>query len=373
MSRDKIIGYKGLEIRHKESADEDITALLGRTVLGTDGGLRYSVRDITERMKFYGKGLSFIALYKKNNLAGVIGLCKRKTSCMGKEYNSTFLRYLSVRSSFQIARVKDQRMEKLAGAEDTFKQQIFSMFNNPSGLPGGKEDPSAPHIVYACVEGENERSKNFVRQAGYEHIGSLRTMAFSRFKPESNPSVARLSPEEEPAMAELLTEHYRDYCFYDGQFSFLNHRYYVMRKDNRIVAGVSVLPTTFRIIDFPGIQGWMLLKVLPYLPLFKKLFRKGEFRFLIFDSIYCREGNDHLLSDLFEAACAGEGYFSAITWVDEKSKLFRVLKTKVRMGVLSKILTTSPGYVYASFSNISDEEKKKFYDCPAYLSGVDFA
>jgi hypothetical protein len=373
MTQDTIIGYKGLEIRHKESADEEILALLGRTVLGTEGGLRYSVRNFTERMKFYGIGLSFIGLYKKNNLAGVIGLCERKTTTLGKEYSSTFLRYLSVRSSFQIARVKDNRMEKLIRAEDTFKQQIFSMFSNPSGLPGGRKDPSEPHIIYACVEGENERSKNFVRQAGYEHISSLRTIAFSRFKPRANPSVTRLSPEEEPAMAELLSEHYREYCFYTGQFSFLNHQYYVLKKDDRIVAGVSALPTTFNIIDFPGIQGWVLLKVLPYMPLFKKIFKPHEFRFLIFDSIYCRDGNDHLLADLFEAVCAAEGYHSAITWVDEKSALFRSLKAKVRMGVLNKILTTSPGFVYASFSNISPEDQKKFYDCPAYLSGVDFA
>lgn len=373
MAQDTIIDYKKLEIKHKECADEEISALLGRTVLGTEGGLRYSVRDITERMKFYGRSLSFIALYKRNNLAGAIGLCSRRTTCAGKEYNSTFLRYLAVRSSFQVAKVADHRREKLAHAEDSFKQQIFSMFSNPSGLPGGREDPVEPQIVYACVEGENERSKNFVRQAGYEHIRSLQTIAFSRFKPERNPCVTKLDPGEEPAMAELLAEHYRNYSFYHGQFSFLNHSYYVMRKDNMIVAGVSVLPTTFRIIDFPGLQGWMLLKVMPYLPFFKRIFQPGEFRFLIFDSIYCREGHDHLLADLFEAVCAAEGYYSAVTWIDENSGLNKSIKDKGRMGVLNKILTTSKGFVYASFSNISPEEQRKFHELPAYISGVDFA
>lgn len=373
MAQDTIIDYKRLEIRHKDHADEEISALLGKIVLGSEGGLRYSVRNITERMKYYGKDLSFIALYKRNNLAGAIGLCNRKTTSGGKEYDSTFLRYLAVRSSFQVARVADHRRQKMAHAEDSFKQQIFSMFSNPSGLPGGREDPSAPHIVYACVEGENERSKNFVRQAGYKHIRSLRTVAFSRFKPERKAFVTRLTPEEEPLMAELLTEQYRNYSFFHGQFSFLNHRYYVMRKDNKIVAGVSALPTTFRIIDFPGIQGWILLKVLPYLPFFKRLFQPGEFRFIILDSIYCFEGHDHLLADLFESVCAEEGHYSAITWVDEESGFFRSFKTEKRMGVLNKILKTSKGFVYASFSNISPEEQKKFHELPTYISGVDFA
>ncbi len=77
---------------------------------------------------------------------------------------------------------------------------------------------------------------------------------------------------------------------------------------------------------------------------------------------------------IFLKPCAPEeGYNSAITWVDDKSGLFRSLKKNVRMGVLNKILTTSPGFVYASFSNISPEEQKKFHEFPAYMSGVDFA
>ena len=46
MAQDTIIDYKRLEIRHKDYADEEISALLGKTVLGTEGGLRYSIRNI---------------------------------------------------------------------------------------------------------------------------------------------------------------------------------------------------------------------------------------------------------------------------------------------------------------------------------------
>lgn len=79
--------------------------MLENSVLGSEGGLRYSVQNIRERIKYYGSGLSFIALYKKNNLAGAIGLCRRKTLNCGTEFNRTFLRYLAVRRSFQISRV----------------------------------------------------------------------------------------------------------------------------------------------------------------------------------------------------------------------------------------------------------------------------
>jgi hypothetical protein len=246
------------------------------------------------------------------------------------------------------------------------------MFIDPIRLPGGN-DPSEPQVVYACIEGENERSKNFVRQAGYEHIRSVRTVAFSRFNPSVNPDVTKLSAEDEPAMADLLAEQYRDYCFYHDQFSFLNHRYYVMRKDNVIVAGVCAIPTTFNIIDFPGIQGWILINIMPHLPYFKRLFKHGEFRFLVLDSIYCREGSENFLPDLFESVCASEGHYSAITWLDENSGLFKLIKANGRMGVLNRILTTSPGLIFASFPNISAEKRKKFIESPVYISGLDLA
>ncbi len=372
MSREIVIGYKGLEIRHKEASDKEICDLLGKTIQGTEGGLRYSVRDLTQRMNLYGSGLSFVALYKKNILAGAIGLCKRKTNCLGKEYNSTFLRYLSVRSSFQISRVKNRRAEKLAQAEDSFKQQIFSMFSDAAGLNSEKENTSEPHLVYACVESENMRSRNFVRQAGYEQIRSMSTLAFSRFKPSRNSDMMKIAREEEPMMARLLEEQYSNYCFYTGEFSFINNRYYVLRKNKEIVAGVNALPTIFKVIDFPGFQGWMLMHVMPYLPWFRKLFRPGEFRFLVFDSIYCRAGYEDSLPDLFQAVCAEENHNSAITWLDGESDLYKSLKENRKMGVLNTLLKTGPVLVYASFSNMNPDEKKKFFDFPAYISGIDF-
>ncbi|MCU0462477.1 MAG: hypothetical protein MUF36_10775 [Bacteroidales bacterium] len=371
MAQETIIGYKKLELKYKD-ADEEITALLEKAVIGTEGGLRYSTKDIGIRMKYYGNGLSFIALYKKNKLVGVIGLCRRKIVNGGTEYNSTFLRYLSFRNPFQTAGMSNKRRKKLAGASETFKQQIFSMFIDPMKLPG-VNDSSEPHVVYACIEGENERSKNFVRQAGYEHLRSVRTIAFSRFNPSRNPDVTKLAPGDEPAMAQLLAEKYHEYCFYHDQFSFLNHRYYVMKKDNIIVAGVCAIPTTFSIIDFPGIQGWILLKILPYLPYFRRIFKPGEFRFLVLDSIYCSEGFEDLLPDLFESVCANEGHYSGITWLDENSGLFKQIKVNGRMGVLNRILVTSPGLIFASFPNIGAEEKKRFMESPVYISGLDLA
>jgi|WetSurMetagenome_2_1015567.scaffolds.fasta_scaffold00007_156 hypothetical protein len=373
MDQKTVLDYKKLEIRHKEAADEEISSLLGRTVLGTGKGLRYSVMDIRERMKFYGNGLSFIALYKRNNLAGAIGLCRRKTYSGDIEYSSVFLRYLAVRGSYQTSRVSERRNKKIAHIEDSFKQKIFSLFSDPSGLPVEMDDVTTKRIVYACVESENERSRNFVRQAGYEHIRSIATIAFSRFDPEMKAGVRKLNPEEEPAMASLLADHYRDHNFYCKEFSFIGHRYYTLTSDNEIVAGVNAIPTTFRLYNFPGIQGWIMMNLLPYLPGFKKIFKPDEFHFLVFDSVFCRQGHEKMLPELFESVCASENHNSAILWLDDRSVLYNKIRSGKKMGVLNRILKTKPGLLFASFSNIDDDEKGRFYKFPAYIAGIDLA
>ena len=373
MAKEILLDYKRLEVKHIEVADEDIITLLENSVQGSEGGMRYSVKNIREQMKYYGKGLSFIALYKKNNLAGAIGLCRRKTVNCGIEFNTTFLRFLVVQSSFQISGVSERKRERLAHIEESFKHKLFSIFGNPSQILDGKEHSSEPGLVYAYVESQNERSKNFIHQAGYEHIRSLLTVAFSRFNPSVNPDVKKLAPEEEPAMAVLLAEQYRNYCFYTDEFSFFNHGYYVMRKNNEIVAGVCAIPTAYKIEKVPGFPGWMMMNILPRMPYLRRLFKLGEFRFLVLGSIYCRKGSEPLLPELFESVCAFEGHHNALTWLDDHSGIYESLSANRRMGTLNRLLKSKHGLIYASLSNINAEERKKFYEYPAYISAFDFA
>ncbi|HCM58874.1 MAG TPA: hypothetical protein DIS74_00540, partial [Bacteroidales bacterium] len=77
MDQEKLIDYKKLEIRKLSRANDDVIALLKDTVLGSEGGMRYSMQNTPERIATYGDGLSFLALYKRNSLKGVIGLCRR--------------------------------------------------------------------------------------------------------------------------------------------------------------------------------------------------------------------------------------------------------------------------------------------------------
>ncbi len=373
MEHESILDYKKLEVKRVRSADEDILALLKETVLGSEGGMQYIMQNTEERIRSYGEGLSFMALYKKSSLKGVIGICRRATMNRGVRIGSAYLRYLAIQSAFQTDRAPARRREKIIDAADNFKQKILSVIRDPLHITGENNGSPDLNLMYAYVESSNERSRNLINQAGYEYIRSFLTVAFSRFSPKRHPSVARLKPEEEPAMARLLEEFYSNYCFYTEEFAFYDHRYYVLRKNGEIVAGVGAVPAQYHVVNVPGVWGWLMMKVLPHTPWFRRLFRPSEFRYIILNAIYYREGSEDLLPGLFEAVCAAEGYHTALTWLDDHSRLYETLRTNRRMGALNRMLNAKPGLVYALFTGFSAGETDKFYDSPAYISGFDFS
>jgi hypothetical protein len=257
--------------------------------------------------------------------------------------------------------------------DDSFKQKTLEIFGKPHLLDLDDVFEGDKHIMYAFLESKNERSRNIVHQAGYEYIRSFLTVAFSRFSPRADKRVARLRDDEKAEMKSLLREYYIDYSFFSNDYSFFGDKYYVLKEGKEIVAGVSAIPSAYKVYDIPGIWGWVMMKILPKTPYFRRLFRPGEFRYLVFDAIYCRKGEEHKLGKLFESACAAEGFHTGLTWLDDHSQLYDKMRTVVRMGALNRMLNAKPGLVYSRFINLTETEKEYFYNAPAYISGFDFS
>jgi hypothetical protein len=185
--------------------------------------------------------------------------------------------------------------------------------------------------------------------------------------------VVKLREEDKGNMESLLLDYYRDYSFFSSEYAFFNDKYYMLKEGDEIIAGVCAIPSVYKVYDVPGIWGWVMMKVLPKTPFFRRLFRPGEFRYLVFDAIYCKKGREELLGPLFETACAVEGFNTGLTWLDDRSQLYDKVRTVVRMGALNRMLNAKPGLVYTKFINLTDGEKECFYDAPAYISGFDFS
>ena len=371
----KVLDYKGLEVRVSDYANEGILDILNHAVQGSEGGLRFSLQNIAPRIAAYKDQIRFVSLYKKSQITGTVGSCYRITGQGKLRHPSSYLRYLAFQSTYQTDLNWRKKKKALIKPEkdDTFKRKTLEIFSKPYLLDLNDVFEGDKHVMYAFVESMNERSKNLVHQAGYEYIRSFLTVAFSRFSPKSDQRVTKLGNEEKEKMISLLLEYYRDYSFFSTDYSFFGDRYYILKEGDDIIAGVSAIPSVYKVYDIPGIWGWVIMSVLPNMPYFRRLFRPGEFRHLVFDSIYCKPGKENLLANLFESACAAEGFHTGLTWLDDRSLLYDKIRSGVKMGSLNRMLNAKPGLVYTRFINMSEEEKEAFYVAPAYISGFDFS
>jgi hypothetical protein len=370
-----VFNYQGLEVKVSDYANEGILDILNHAVQGSEGGLRFSWQNIAPRIAAYKDQIRFVSLYRKNQITGTVGSCFRISGQGNLHYPTSYLRYLAFQSTYQSDLNWRKRRETVIKPEkdDSFKQKTLEIFSKPLLLDLNNVFEGDKHIMYAFLESNNERSKNLVHQAGYEYIRSFLTVAFSRFSPKPDHRVVKLREEEKGKMESLLMEYYRDYSFFSTEYSFFVDKYFVLKEGNEIIAGVSAIPSVYKVYDVPGIWGWVMMRVLPKAPYFRRLFRPGEFRYLVFDAIYCKQGREELLATLFESACAVEGFNTGLTWLDDRNQLYDKIRTGVKMGALNRMLNAKPGLVYARFINMTEKEKDYFYEAPAYISGFDFS
>ena len=375
MFEKKLFDYRGLEVRVSDYANEGILDILNHAVQGSEGGLRFSLQNIAPRIAAYKDQIRFVSLYRRNQITGTVGSCFRVSGQGNLRYPSSYLRYLAFQSTYQSDLTRRNRRKTLIKPEKdfSFKQKTLEIFSKPHLLDLKDVFEGDKHIMYAFLESMNERSKNLVHQAGYEYIRSFLTVAFSRFSPKSDQRVVKLREEEKAKMKSLLLDYYKDYSFFSTDYSFYDDRYYILKEGEEIIAGVSAIPSVYKVYDIPGIWGWVMMKVLSKTPYFRRLFRPGEFRYLVFDAIYCRKGREDLLAVLFDSACASEGFHTGLTWLDDHSQLYDTMRTGVKMGALNRMLNAKPGLVYSRFINLSENEKEYFYNAPAYISGFDFS
>ena len=375
MFEKKVSDYTGLEVRVSDYANEGILDILNHAVQGSEGGLRFSLQNIAPRIAAYKDQIRFVSLYKKNQITGTVGSCFRVSGQGNLRYPTSYLRYLAFQSTFQTESGWRKRKRPIIKHEkdDSFKQKTLEIFSKPHLLDLNNVFEGDKHIMYAFVESNNERSKNLVHQAGYEYIRSFLTVAFSRFSPKRDQRVVKMRDEEKAKMESLLLEYYKGYSFFSTDYSFFDNKYYILKEGEEIIAGVNAIPSVYKVYDVPGIWGWVMMKVLPKTPYFRRLFRPGEFRYLVFDAIFCKKDREDQLAKLFESACASEGFHTGLTWLDDHSQLYEKIRTGVRMGAINRMLNAKPGLVYSRFINLSEKEKENFYNAPAYISGFDFS
>lgn len=367
-----MLKYHDLKIETIHGANEDIKNLLSKVVLGTPGRMRYRHLDILDKIDDVGKTI-FLTLRKGHRLLGTVGLVQRLVENGENLCNSFFIRFFAIfspmRSKKQDKKHKRTEEEKQFVLKDQLKEHIDHMdrFIDDPELQKFKT------VSYAFIEKGNERSMDFSEMLGYQTAGEVHTLPFSRFFPKHNKNVKSLLKEEEGNMMNKIREFYKDHCMFFTDYLPLDDHYFVFKKDGEIIAGVQCYPVDFEIIEMPGISGWLLLHVIPGLPVIRRMFQADKFSFIAFDGIWYKPGCEKYLMPLYESVCANFSTKIAMSWHDSRSRIYKEVKKAVRIGFLARILGTLPGIIRIKFFNQTGEEKQEFLEKPVYVSGYDMS
>jgi len=164
-----VYNYQGLSVKVTDNANEEILDILNHAVQGSEGGLRFSLQNIAQRIAAYKDRIRFVSLFRKNQMTGTVGACFRVSGQGKLQYPSTYIRYLAFQTSYQSDLGWRQRRKTLIKPEkdDSFKRKTLEIFSKPHLLELPDVFENDKHIMYAFVESMNERSKNLVSNAGY--------------------------------------------------------------------------------------------------------------------------------------------------------------------------------------------------------------
>ena len=137
----------------------------------------------------------------------------------------------------------------------------------------------------------------------------------------------------------LLKEQYKNYSFINFEPLFLHDDYFVLKKENEVVAGIRANITQWKMRHLPG--------------------------------IYCKSGNEKDLFVLMESVCAELKLHTGMIWMDPESELYGRIKEAGNWGIMNRMKEKIPVNVVAAFRNIPEKEQLKFRQYPVYISAFD--
>ncbi len=358
-----------LQLEASRRADPEIVAHIKSAVLGTPGRLRYQHGKIEEKLAHI-KDIYFIVLCIKDKILGSIGLLKRKIPLDNEFVNSWYIRYFSIRAPLRSGAQKKERYRERDKGINVIRNFILPYIERPS-MFGEDYDPEEKSLVYGYVERGNFRSMNFSGQMRAVTVRKYQTFVFSRFVFDKSDGFRRLKSEELPEMKKRIQQFYKDYKLFTGDNLFINNNYFVLERKGEIIAGAQVHPEFWRILEMRAKFSKFLLRILPCLPYVRNYFNPERFRFLAVEGIWYKEGHEQELNKLFENICNHFKTHFAMTWVDTECDLFHKLEQHLDCGFTGSAFGKNEVDVRITFNNFSVDEKKEFFEKPAYISAYD--
>ncbi len=343
--------YRDEEFNLKRASgfSQEVIEFLDTTTWGTEDTL-YEHKKTDERISDLTDPIPVLASVEDRLLALVV-MDRRRVRSGNFSCISYFFRYLASNASF--------RERAIVGKAGQKTMDIV------------RESEQDKAIYFASIEGKNRRSYNFVKGVGYEQIGQVHTVGFSRFFPRKSRFMRPvLTERDRERVLHILQEHYSSHSLVHFSNLFKNGGCYVLEKEGVIKAIVQAYPALWVIKQMKGKMGKILMKYVPHIPILNKMFNPRKFEFLAFEGLYFRDTTDDLVR-LMESVLAEYGLKSAMFWLDDRDTMYATLTHSGKLGLLHRFVKDSSAYILASFRNLTQEEEKEITNAPVYMSGFD--
>lgn len=318
---------------------------------GNEGAI-YEHKNTEEHIKLIKKPM-LLGIFEGDIIRATAVFCVTMVTTNGKQYNCNYIRYFA--SSKEI---------RGKGVMKKFSIKVMELI---------KESEKEQTIYFACIEKANKSSYKVVKSAGYDSIGTVKTLGFSRFFPKINKEIKQISSKEEKE--EVLTHlknTYDNHVLVQFDSIFLNDSYFIIRKHGEIVAGCQYHRAHWVINNMKGFTGKIIMSLVPNIPILNKLFNPKRFEFLAFEGIYFKPGYEQDLYTLFEGLLAKEKLKSAMFWLGKTCPIRKKIVTKGNLGLIHTFLKDSDVEILASFKNIKEPEITSLKSKPLFASAFDY-
>lgn len=293
--------------------NEAIKILIARTVLGSNGA-RYRHINPLEQLHKLDNPLYF-SLLSNEQCLGNITLCQRN--------KSLYLRYFTFHPGFQAS---INPLKKSKPHKSILKNQINEFFN--SVMSG--QHPS----IYAYIEPENIRSLALATEFDFTKQADITMFHFSRRFPKTSNQFKILTYEE--AIPFIRSQFCDQTYYFENPKSGVYAGWFI---HNKLTIIARFHTGCWEIQSLKGRFGKVLLKIIPWIPVIKKLIAPAHHKFAAFDSFLSLNSSidSKAVNDFLTAGLAHFQVHHMMHWVDENSTESQYI-AHIRWGLLHKIL-----------------------------------
>ena len=331
---------KLLHIRNE--ATPAVIDLLESVTLGTNGA-QYRHLDTRNRINEADKPV-FLSIERNNTTLANITFCQRG--------DAWYIRYFAFDNRFQ------STGSKKSNGNNMIKREIKSFFQDAIANEKVKS-------FYAYIDPKNVKSLWMAENFGFKTISQVATQTFSRVNPKSSNRLEKLEFTEEVVSIIRAAFFEQDYYF-EAQ---MKPPFYGLRDENgELIAIAKITIANWEIKRLPGKTGGLITKVIPLIPRLNKLIRPKKHTFVVPDCVWAKNNNPLLVEELFNGILHLEKRNLIIWWVDVKDDLYKTVGSKVKWGLLHKMIGVSHAHVVERTGNSSIENENK----PVFTAGFDF-